>query len=268
MLCLKEQIDALKSEGYNEVLAQAKVVHDAVLLAIDRSGFKANGTIKGGVVMSAITRDLRRATMDMDIDFIHHPINEAGVRRFVSRLARSTPEFDIRIRGEIIDLKHEDYRGKRIYLMVKDVSIPRGIRTKMDIGVHTHEEIKQVDINFDMASGEPSAELQANSKEQIFAEKLLSLLRHGVVSNRPKDIFDLFYLTDKLDIPILRKYIDELIYASRRCRANNKEDVQKMLGIIFSSRPFIRRLNNAKANWLSINPKEAVEGIVALIDSL
>ena len=41
-----------------------------------------------------------------------------------------------------------------------------------------------------------------------------------------------------------------------------------MLGIIFSSRPFIRKLNNAKTNWLGIDPKEAVEGIVDLIDSL
>ena len=60
------------------------------------------------------------------------------------------PELAVSIRGRIIDLKHEDYRGKRIFLVVKDKSIPRGIRTKMDIGVHTHEAIKQVDILFDV----------------------------------------------------------------------------------------------------------------------
>ena len=76
---LREQIEELQSKGYSAVLASAKVVHDVILVAISRSGFKVNGTLKGGVVMSALTKDIRRATLDMDIDFIHHPISEAGV---------------------------------------------------------------------------------------------------------------------------------------------------------------------------------------------
>ena len=139
---LREQIEELQSRGYSAVLASAKVVHDVILMAMSRSGFKVNGTLKGGVVMSALTKDIRRATLDMDIDFIHHPISEAGVKRFVNRLARAMPELYMAIRGRVIDLKHEDYRGKRIYLAVKDESIPRWIRTKMDIGVHTHESIQ------------------------------------------------------------------------------------------------------------------------------
>ena len=64
MLPLREQIDALRKLGYGADTAQAKVVHDVVLLAMHRSGFKANSTIKGGVVMSSLTGDVRRATMD------------------------------------------------------------------------------------------------------------------------------------------------------------------------------------------------------------
>ena len=56
--------------------AQAKVAHDTILLAMNKSGFKPNGTIKGGVVMSHITNDIRRTTMDMDIAFIHRSISD------------------------------------------------------------------------------------------------------------------------------------------------------------------------------------------------
>lgn len=262
---LKEQIEELRGHGYSAVLASAKVVHDVVLLAIARSGFKANGTLKGGVVMSALTKDIRRATLDMDIDFIHHPISEAGVKRFVKRLARSMPELAMSIRGRVIDLKHEDYRGKRIFLAVKDNSTPRWIRTKMDIGVHTHEAIKQVNLRFDVPSEEGFTNLQANSTEQIFAEKLLSLLRHGVVSKRPKDVFDLYYLSDKVSIRKLKPYVRELIYENKRCRANSKSDVIRMLGIVFAARPFLRLLNNTKANWLQIEPSEAIAGIWRLV---
>ena len=67
MKTLKEQIAELRAVGYKALPAQAKVAHDAVLLAMHRSGFKLKSAIKGGVVMSSITGDIRRATMDMDI---------------------------------------------------------------------------------------------------------------------------------------------------------------------------------------------------------
>ena len=268
MKSLNEQITALRNEGYSAVLASAKVVHDVVMRAISRSGFKVNGTLKGGVVMSALTKDIRRATLDMDIDFIHHPISEAGVRRFVNRLAKSMPEIEMAIRGRVVDLRHEDYRGKRIFIAVKDGSVPRWIRTKMDIGVHTHESIRQVDVRFDIPDGDGVVDLQANPIEQIFAEKLLSLLRHGVVSNRAKDVYDLYYLSNEVPIRKLKPCVQKLIYENKRCRANGKHDMVRMLDIVFAARPFLRRLNNAKANWLQIAPEEAVAGIRRLIRKL
>ena len=138
----------------------------------------------------------------------------------------------------------------------------------MDIGVHTHEDIKQVDIDFEMASGESAATLQANSIEQIFTEKLLSLLRHGVVSNRPKGIYDLFYLSSRVSVRKLKAYVKELIYESKRCRANSKQDILDSLEIIFTTKTFLQRLNNAKANWSQIDPKLALEGIRGLIIKL
>ena len=84
MKTLKEQIAELRAVGYKALPAQAKVAHDAVLLAMHRSGFKLKSAIKGGVVMSSITGDIRRATMDMDIDFVHHSIGSA---RYMRKLA-------------------------------------------------------------------------------------------------------------------------------------------------------------------------------------
>ena len=41
--------------------------------------------------------------------------------------------------------------------------------------------------------------------------------------------------------------------------------VKRLLDIIFSARPFLRRLRNAKANWLQIDPEAAIAGINRLI---
>lgn len=268
MKTLEEQIRELVAVGYLRLPAQAKVAHDVLLLAMHRSGFKASSAIKGGVVMSQITSDIRRATMDMDIDFIHHSISNRSIEAFVRRLARFIEGVEIKIDGAIIDLKHEDYRGKRIFVTLKDVSIEKPLRTKMDIGVHTHDELVQVDCVFALTSDERGAELQANSNEQIFAEKLASLVRHGILSQRPKDVFDMYYLASRVDLALLRKNIEVLVYASKRCPVANKEELLKALAKTFASKRYLAKLKSARVNWLEIDPAEAVEGVLSLMESL
>lgn len=268
MLSLKEQIDELRKLGYGADTAQAKVVHDVVLLAMHRSGFKSNSTVKGGVVMSSLTGDVRRATMDMDIDFIRYSLGKPAVARFVRKLARAIPECELKMVGEPVELKHDDYRGKRIYLAIKDMSVPRWVRTKVDIGVHTREMLEQVDFTFEMTTGSESAELQANSPEQMFAEKLLSLLRHGVNSNRPKDIFDMYYLRERVAVRKLKKYVSELVYANSRCRVNDHVALMRSVRLIFGMRTFVAKLRKTRVNWLGISPTEAVKGLGAFLEKL
>ena len=66
----------LKAAGYSPRKADAKVAHDLVLKAIEAAGFHDKVTIKGGVVMSGITDEVRRATMDMDFDFLGYSLGD------------------------------------------------------------------------------------------------------------------------------------------------------------------------------------------------
>lgn len=268
MMTLREQVNLLVGLGYKRLAAQAKVAHDVVLLAMHKSGFKAKSTIKGGVVMSSITHDIRRATMDMDIDFVHHSISKRSIELFVRGLNRAVEGIDIAIAGPIVDLKHEDYRGKRIFVTVTDSTTSRPLRTKIDVGVHTHDEMAQLEYNFEVVSSDEKAELQVNSNEQIFVEKLLSLLRHGIVSRRPKDVFDMYYLSSRVDLGVVRSYMSSLVYASTRCRERTKEDVLGSLQSTFSSKRYLSKLGSARVNWLGVSPKIATNAVIKLIASL
>ncbi len=268
MATLQEQVNLLLGLGYKRLAAQAKVAHDVVLLAMHKSGFKEKSTIKGGIVMSSITRDIRRATMDMDIDFVHHSISKHSIELFVKSLNRAVEGIDIAIAGPITDLKHEDYRGRRIFVTVADNTTPRPLRTKIDIGVHTHEEMVQLEYSFDVVSAEETAELQVNSNEQIFVEKLLSLLRHSIVSRRPKDVFDMYYLSSRVDDNIVRSYMASLVYASKRCKERSKEEVLDSLHRTFSSKRYLSKLESARVNWLGVSPSMATSTITKFIASL
>lgn len=266
-MTLREQVNHLVDLGYKRLAAQAKVAHDVVLLAMHRSGFKSKSAIKGGVVMSSITRDIRRATMDMDIDFVHHSIANRSIEQFVSGLNKAIENIEVTIEGSIIDLKHEDYRGKRIYIAVTDESLSNPLRTKIDIGVHTHDELAQIEYSFEVFS-DNYAQLQVNSNEQIFVEKLLSLLRHGILSHRPKDIFDMYYLSSQMDREKAKLYMEILVYASKRCKAKSKEDVLVLLMHIFSSSRYMAKLKSARVNWLDVSPTVATQTVLDYIASL
>ena len=67
-----ELVNKYVTAGYSEDDAIPKVAQDIVLLKIGNSKYNKNITVKGGVVMHNISKDMRRATRDMDIDFIKY----------------------------------------------------------------------------------------------------------------------------------------------------------------------------------------------------
>ena len=75
---LREMMDIYSEEGLTRALSFARVCQDIVLKAISEGPLNRNITIKGGVVMRSLTKNNRRATRDIDLDFIHYFICPAG----------------------------------------------------------------------------------------------------------------------------------------------------------------------------------------------
>ena len=84
---LQELMNAYLEEGLTTELASSRVCQDIVLKAISESSLSRNVTIKGGVVMRSITGNVRRATRDIDFDFIKYSIDEASIMCFRSSVS-------------------------------------------------------------------------------------------------------------------------------------------------------------------------------------
>lgn len=123
-----------RSAGYSSQLAEARVCQDIVLKAIAESSLSRNVTIKGGVVMRSITGDVRRATRDIDFDFIKYSIDESFVRTFIDKL-NCLEGIHIKISGSIEELSQQEYRGKRVWVIISDDS-ENSFKSKIDLGVH------------------------------------------------------------------------------------------------------------------------------------
>lgn len=191
---IRDEVAKIMAEGYNEANAEARLCQDIILKAIAESDFCRNVTIKGGVVMRNLSGSARRATQDIDLDFIKYSISDESIYAFVGKL-NQVHGISLRIIPPIQELNHQDYNGKRVLVDIEDEQGSH-IESKMDIGVHKDLDIKQEEYCFDICFQEDGASLLMNSREQIIAEKIKSLLRFGIRSTRYKDIFDIYYLKE------------------------------------------------------------------------
>ena len=267
---LNEIRDAYHAEGYNYLEAGSRACQDTILSLIAKSPLSENVTIKGGVVMQHLSGDGRRATQDFDFDFIRYSLSEQSIMAFIDNLNEQSDEVSISIASAIEELKHQDYKGKRVYIRLTDNDGTR-IDTKLDIGVHKDISIEQDLYCFDLGKLDDSVSLLINTKEQIFTEKLKGLLRLGNLSTRYKDVFDMYWLitAGEASKEIVLADTESMIWSDRTMRENDIEGIISRLNRTFNDPYYSTSLRRAKRqNWLDIDTALATETIIGFIQSL
>lgn len=253
--------------GYSSANAISKTCQDVILTKISVSNLNRNVTIKGGVVMMALSKDKRRATQDLDIDFIRYSLEDSAILSFIEKI--SDRDIKINVNGPIKKLHHQDYDGKRVNISISD-NFGNVFTTKLDIGVHKNIDIEQEELCFDLESILDNVTLLANSKEQICVEKIKSLLKFGITSTRYKDIFDIYYLINKSDFDKRRfsNYLDKLILKNELIEESNITELQNNLKFTLSNKKFKSMVNMAKNNWLELSVDDTINSILDFISSL
>ena len=256
--------------GYKTPDAIAKVGQDIILSKISKSPYIHNVTIKGGVVMHNISKDKRRATRDIDLDFIRYSLEDNQIRKFIDGLGKISDGIKLEIvNNEITELRQQDYKGKRLELKLSD-NLSNSVTIKLDLGVHKNIDIEQEELLFSLDVLDESVVLLANSKEQIFVEKLKSLLVFGRASTRYKDILDFYFLINETNLDKRKIYllINDYIFLNDTLEYNNIGDIYTELKDILSSNRFMRNFESIRNNWLELPINEVAKGILNFISSL
>jgi hypothetical protein len=262
--------EAYLAEGFGYLDASSRTCQDVVLALISKSPLSRNVTIKGGVVMQHLTGDSRRATLDLDLDFIRYSLSEESIKTFISNLDAQSDDIDINIISQIEELKHQDYKGKRLHIRIKD-NVGTYIDTRLDIGVHKNIDIDQTLYCFDLNKLDDRVSLLINTKEQIFTEKLKILLRLANLSTRYKDIFDMYWLIEQgsMNRVTLQADIKSIIFNDVTMREKNTKDIISRLRRAFDDHHFIRSLSlSRRQNWLEIAPNLATDTILRFIQEI
>lgn len=167
----------------------------------------------------------------------------------------------------IIELKHQDYRGKRVFIKIIDAD-GNELESKIDIGVHKDFNIKQEEYCFDICFQEDSASLLMNSCEQILAEKMKSFLRFGTRSTRYKDIFDINYLSTRVNTERLEQCIQRIIYDDYTLSVNSLTDIIDRMTAVLTNDRFIQSVKKSKKNWTDLPTEEVFNNCLDFIYKL
>lgn len=94
------------------------------------------------------------------------------------------------------------------------------------------------------------ASLLINSDEQMFAEKLRSLLKFGPLSTRFKDVYDMYFLKDTVNMTKLLPALDTYIFKDSTMREKEGKDIVKRLKLTFGDKAYIRSLDKSDKRWI------------------
>ncbi len=263
---LSKMIEAEIENGYGDQNAEAKVCQDIILKAISQSTLSRNVTIKGGVVMRSKTKNIRRATQDMDIDFIRYSLSDESIDAFINKI-NCLDGLSISRTGNIEELNQQDYHGKRLYVSIRDTH-ENEIESKIDLGVHNRLDIEQEEYCFDIAYDEEGASLLINSCEQMIAEKLRSLLRFGPVSTRYKDIFDIYYLIRSADKDKLDFCFRSYIYDDPKMREHDINGILRRVRLAFNDRVYRSRLATTEKKWIDEDVDAILNSILKFLETM
>lgn len=247
MKTILEIINDHLRKGMSFKQAEFYTCEEVVLTKISRSMFANSVLLKGGVVMFNLTNNLRRTTSDLDFDFIRYDISEQSIKEFVRLLNNVVSEIQVKLLA-ISPLHQDDYKGKRVWVLLKDSSYK--IKYKMDIGVHTLLSVSQNTMCFSFGDEKPIF-LKANPPEQIFTEKLFSLIKHKAFSSRYKDIYDMFYLVNNnlidkdLFVRCINLFLNKKIYD-----VHSINDIYDTINSIFENENFVSNINESMEKWM------------------
>ena len=258
-MLIKKLISKYEELGFSIANCRNLAAEEIIISKIAKSPLAEHVTLKGGIIMYNLTKSSRRVTQDIDFDLIHYSIDEESIKLFFKKLNALKDGVSMSIKGKIEKLHQEDYRGVRVNLAIKDIEGTQ-LEAKLDIGVHTHHLIEQQKIVFCFDNDENTISINANSYEQLFAEKLLSLGRFGPFSTRYKDIYDLYYLVVNNCVDAKKvSYILKVFLSSSNREPN---DLNKLVNVIlntFDNSDFAKDASKPISKWINVDYQTVVD---------
>ena len=188
-----------KSKGNNNLAHHLHQMFffEHVLMRLEKSKYKDNIILKGGVLLSSIIGEDLRTTKDIDATLKSLPLNIDSIRNIFEEIL--SIDIDDNVNFEIVNIKdirlEDEYGGFRIN--VKGVFDK--IRTNFFIEITTGDIItpREIEYKYNSIFEDKKINIMAYTIETIIAEKFESIINKNITTTRAKDFYDLYILMHK-----------------------------------------------------------------------
>lgn len=182
-----------------------------VLMRLEKSEYKDNIILKGGVLLSSIIGNDLRTTKDIDATLKGLPLTI----EMVEEIFKEILSIDIKdnVYFELVSIKDiritDEYGGFR--LNIKGTFYK--IRTNFFIEITTGDIITPREIKYKYSSifEDKKINIMAYTIETIIAEKFESIISKNITTTRTKDFYDLYMLIDnhqdEIDNGVLKRAV-------------------------------------------------------------
>lgn len=168
-----------------------------VLMRLEKSKYRDNIILKGGVLLSSIIGEDLRTTKDIDATLKSLPLNIVSIRNIFEEIL--SIDIDDNVTFEIANIKdirlEDEYGGFRIN--VKGTFDK--IRTNFFIEITTGDIItpREIKYKYNSIFEDKKINIMAYTIETIIAEKFESIISKNITTTRAKDFYDLYMLMNK-----------------------------------------------------------------------
>lgn len=182
-----------------------------VLMRLEKSEYKDNLILKGGVLLSSIIGNDLRTTKDIDATLKGLPLTIEMVEEIFKEIL--SVDINDNVYFELVSIKDiritDEYGGFR--LNIKGTFYK--IRTNFFIEITTGDIITPREIKYKYSSifEDKKINIMAYTIETIIAEKFESIISKSITTTRAKDFYDLYMLIDnhknEIDNGVLKKAV-------------------------------------------------------------
>ena len=259
-----------KSYGLRPQTVIQNYMFERFLERLEKSAYRDNFVIKGGVLISSIVGLGARATMDVDTTAVNVPFNMRSIRKAISSICAEHVDDDVAfhvLRLERIKLNDEGYGGIRVKLEARF----HGLCVPFAIDVTVGDAVTAINYSYPCQfSNGRRLGLKAYSVETVLAEKCEAILQRNVVGTRPRDYYDVYVLTRSLKPTKKRFRAALLATCERRGTLSTLSVAADILDAILSSKiqsDYWRRFQREFPYAREISFEKVVESVRALLMS-
>lgn len=180
---------------------------ERLLERIAHSRYQKNFILKGGFLISAMTRIATRTTMDLDATVHALPLSTDAISEIFQEIISIEVYDQIVFTLDSAETIHEHDTYEGIRLKFSALRPPLKVPVKMDLttGDIIFPSACKLEIK-PMFSTEPVC-VMAYNLETILSEKLETILSRGIMNTRPRDFYDIWllnkYFQNKINYTIL-----------------------------------------------------------------